>query len=550
MRLQKSIWLFLMPLLIATLACGSLFRGDGPPRNAVMIAVKANTSLGPWLEAAIEDFNRGNHRTDNNRPVYVELELAEAGQAVANITAGGSLPDLWIPDDPVWVDILADQGQSAFLGECISVAESPLVIAMWRPAAESLGWPAVSLGWLDIGSLAADPTSWAFYSGGDYGDTLRLGHTHPGLSASGVSAMLALVQAAGSKTEAVTSEDIDNPIVQASVSAFEAAVSWFSPSTALLGQTMRERGARHLGAAVMYESSVFYYGDGDPQIIPIYPFEGSFMATHPACINGNATGEAQEATAIFRSYLAGETAQRMAVEYGLRPVNREVDASPLVAGNRGVALDQPAIIFDSPTAETVYAVQDLWQAARKDVNMVMLLDISGSMGGRKMTGMIESAAQFVRHMGEDDYLTIITFSTYPEVLIYHERVGPARNEIIAAIEALRAMGYTALYDAIGEGAEVIAATTSPDTTNVMVILTDGMDTSSNLYRFDEQLFEIATANDTTVFTIAYGSDADESLMQEMALRGNGNYYLGDEANIAAIYEEMSAAFGGAVGVGR
>jgi Ca-activated chloride channel homolog len=97
---------------------------------------------------------------------------------------------------------------------------------------------------------------------------------------------------------------------------------------------------------------------------------------------------------------------------------------------------------------------------------------------------------------------------------------------------------------------VIAETQSPDTTNVLVILTDGMDTSSERYDIDQQLIDRVTTNQTTVFTIAYGSDADEELMADMARRANGNYYKGDEANIAAIYEEMSAAFGGAVGIGR
>ncbi|MBE2222411.1 MAG: hypothetical protein IAF02_12760, partial [Anaerolineae bacterium] len=57
-------------------------------------------------------------------------------------------------------------------------------------------------------------------------------------------------------------------------------------------------------------------------------------------------------------------------------------------------------------------------------------------------------------------------------------------------------------------------------------------------------------NDTTIFTIAYGGDADEDVLSTLALEGNGNFYRGDEASIEAIYDEMSAAFGGSVGVGR
>jgi len=84
----------------------------------------------------------------------------------------------------------------------------------------------------------------------------------------------------------------------------------------------------------------------------------------------------------------------------------------------------------------------------------------------------------------------------------------------------------------------------------MVVLTDGMDNNSFQYSFDQQLIETATANDTTVFTIAYGQDAEREILADLASRANGNFYLGTEASIASIYQEMSAAFGGSVGIGR
>jgi hypothetical protein len=62
--------------------------------------------------------------------------------------------------------------------------------------------------------------------------------------------------------------------------------------------------------------------------------------------------------------------------------------------------------------------------------------------------------------------------------------------------------------------------------------------------------DLAAANDTTIFTIGYGGDANERVLESLALSTNGNFFQGDEASIAAIYEEMSAAFGGSVGIGR
>jgi Ca-activated chloride channel family protein len=195
-------------------------------------------------------------------------------------------------------------------------------------------------------------------------------------------------------------------------------------------------------------------------------------------------------------------------------------------------------------------VQDLWQTARKDVNLVMLLDTSGSMRGGKMDNMRQAAMQFVEQMGDEDQLTLIAFSTEPDLLIEGVQVGPNRQKIINAISNLNANGDTTLFDAIGDGASSIERTHQTAMTNAMVVLSDGMDTRSYRYEFNDSLVETATNHDTTVFTIGYGGDADEDVLSTLAVQGNGNFYLGDEASIQAIYDEMSAAFGGSVGVGR
>jgi Ca-activated chloride channel family protein len=419
---------------------------------------------------------------------------------------------------------------------------------MWRTVAESLGWPGLPLGWLDIGSLAGDPSAWSYYSGGEFGDRLRMSHAHPGLSGAGTGALLAIVQAAQSKTDSVSAEDISEPVVQASVAAFESAVSSFGTDAEELGKSMVDRGPGYLGAGVMYESTLVQHGDG--QLVAVYPLEGTFVATHPACINQ--TGEAQEieAAAIFRDYLLSEAGQELALAAGLRPVNPAVAiASPLDEAH-GVDPGQPALVFESPTVETVYAIQDLWQSARKPVNLVMLLDTSGSMRGAKIENMQAAAEQFVRQMGDEDTLSLVEFYGQLDLLVERAQVGSEREQIIQAIRNLQPGGETRLFDAIGAGAELIRGSSSPDAVNAIIVLSDGMDTASTDYSLDDNLVAAATSGDTTVFTIAYGDDADHDLLAELAARGNGNFYQGDAASIAAIYEEMSAAFGGALGVGR
>ena len=543
----RAILMLAGTLTLTALACG-FGSSEGPPRGATVIDVTANTSLGGWLSDISERFNEAEIETADGNQVYVQLNMADSGQAITEIIDSDVDPALWIPAEKVWVNVLADKGKNNYVDDCESLANSPLVIAMWRPVAEALGWPSLPLGWLDIGSLAADPSAWKYYSGGEYGDSLRLGHTHPGLSGSGASTLLAIVQAAESKSEAVSVEDIQKPIVQASVGAFEAAVSWFSSNTGDLGQTMAERGNQFLGAGVMYESDVVANSNGE--LVPIYPLEGTFVAEHPACINDQSEAEIQEGASLFREYLLGEEAQQLAVSYGLRPISQSAKLGPPLDPSLGVDLEEPGIVFDSPSIDSLFAVQELWQSARKDVNLVMLLDVSGSMEGDKMEQMRSAAIQFVEQMGDDDLITIIAFSHELPLVVNYQQVGPAREQIIAAIDNLEANGDTALYDAIGIGATVLEQTSTPDTANALVVLTDGQDTYSYRYDFNQDLIDLAAGNGTTVFSIAYGDDADIDILSRLALGANGNFFHGDEASIAAIYDEMSAAFGGNVGVGR
>src|SRR5690606_34231321 len=112
-----------------------------------------------------------------------------------------------------------------------------------------------------------------------------------------------------------------------------------------------------------------------------------------------------------------------ALQFGLRPVNEAVVLGAPLDESRGVDLSQPAAVFASPSPDAIYAVQELWQSARKDVNLVMVVDVSGSMSGGKIDSVRRSAVQFIEQMGEDDYLSIISFSSMPNALIKYERVG-------------------------------------------------------------------------------------------------------------------------------
>jgi len=522
-----------------------------PTSNAMVTRVVANTSLRAWLTDEANTFNRTRTQTSSRAPAFVELDFRDAGDAVTSFSSPSNLPALWIPDTVAWTDVAAARKVSTFGGDCVSVATSPLVIATWQPIAESLGYPTRTLGWLDFSSLASDPQLWSYYSGGQFGKTLRMAHPHPGLSGAGAGTLLAVAQAASQSPRTLTDADIAQPILRASITAFESSVSQFAPNVESLAKDMRARGSGSIGAAVMYESDVAQMAaaasKSDTPIVPIYPFDGTFFATHPACVRNDAPTQQQEVAKLFRQFLTGKDTQTRAAKTGLRPI---LNLDTKITRAEGVDWSQPKLNFGAQNGAAIGAVQSLWLSARRGVNVVMTLDVSGSMAGDKLRSMQSAAAQFVQQMGDADQISLISFSTAPRVLMRAQSIKTARASAVNAINGLVANGNTAIWDSLGESAKLINETKSSARTNVIILLTDGQDNSSRAYQFGDALFKQAASNDTNVYTIAYGSDADNARLDELAKKASGVSYKGSEANIGKIYQEMSAVFGGNAGVGR
>ena len=85
---------------------------------------------------------------------------------------------------------------------------TPLVIAMPKPMADALGYPATPIGYADILRLANDPQGWGAYGHPEWGP-FRLGKTNPNFSTSALSSTIAQYYAATGKTADLTLEDLE-----------------------------------------------------------------------------------------------------------------------------------------------------------------------------------------------------------------------------------------------------------------------------------------------------------------------------------------------------
>lgn len=110
---------------------------------------------------------------------------------------------------------------------------------------------------------------------------------------------------------------------------------------------------------------------------------------------------------------------------------------------------------------------------RRPIDVVLLIDTSGSMKGRPLDNAREAASRFVASMGTADRIAVVRFASEPVVV---QPFTSDRSALDSAISGLAAGGETALYDGLVRAAALVAE--SPAAERYIVALSDGGDTMS------------------------------------------------------------------------
>jgi tight adherence protein B len=171
-----------------------------------------------------------------------------------------------------------------------------------------------------------------------------------------------------------------------------------------------------------------------------------------------------------------------------------------------------------------------------DLEVVLLIDTSGSMGGGAIAAAREAATTFVDALPEPVRVAVAEFSTEPQLLTGFDA---SRDEHRDVISSLRAEGDTALHDAVGLGLETLSPRTD-GSGRAIVLLSDGEDTSSNA-ALEGVVAELADA-DVTFEAVAYGTDYTETQgLEALAEASGGSVTDAAEPDaLVALYEQLAA----------
>jgi Ca-activated chloride channel family protein len=521
-----------------------------------------------WIDDGVNDFNSRNIVACDG-PITVKATPLGSGASMQMIL-NGDQPDIWSPAGSVWVSLLNAQWQEKHGSPLIatgatdtpSLVNSPVVIAMWKPEAEALGWPNKPIGWADIAALSTNPQGWAAYGHPEWGD-FKFGHTHPDYSNSGLDAIIAENYAAVGKQRELTTADVDSSTTQDFVANVESSIIHYGDSTGFFATKMFNGGPGYLSAAVMYESLVVESSDTTKYphlaypVVAIYPKEGTFYSDHPfAILQGNWVTPAKKAAALaFRNFLLDPAQQQKALRYGFRPALSSVPISTPLDSAHGVDPSQPKSILQVPSVDVVNAVKASWDQQRRKVDVMLILDRSGSMndpvgGVTKIDAAKQGLAEFVGLLGDSDGLGLTVFSDDINVLTPVTPLGPKRQDVLNRIQGILADGNTRLFDAISEEFRSLQALPSRHI-KAIVVLTDGKDTASQL-TIDQLLSQITPTGENAgegikIFTIAYGDpnrqgDIDTDSLMKIASATGGMEYSASPQNIQAVYQMISEFF--------
>ncbi|MFW5653245.1 MAG: substrate-binding domain-containing protein, partial [Planctomycetota bacterium] len=212
-----------------------------------------------WLTEMTEQFNRQQNTTEGGKVIRVEAIPMGSGDSVTQILEEELKAHLVSPASAAFIRLVNADAQAKYgrdlVGNTKDLCLSPVVIAMWKPMAEALGWPNEPIGWSDILEVVRNDEGWAAYGYPQWGQ-FKFAHTHPQYSNSGLISIFAEVYAATGRTSNLTIEDVSKPDVAEFVREIEQSVVHYGESTGFFGRKMFTNGPQYLSAAVLYENMI------------------------------------------------------------------------------------------------------------------------------------------------------------------------------------------------------------------------------------------------------------------------------------------------------
>jgi Ca-activated chloride channel homolog len=566
----------------------------GPAREQVQISViyapefkEINPGQSDLLPVVIAEFNAA--YAEGRNPVTGQ-PLAEGDKAIVVTGRDGSSgtvmqgivnaalnfnnqnverPTLFIPSVSHWLALANLQsGRQLFdLANTRASAYAPVVMAIWesrlRAIQDTLGVEEV--GWEELLMVLNSPNGWRDFGLTNARPTVFYGHTDPFISSTALSTLISEFYAAAQAngydiTQPLTLDVVRDPAVQDGVRDIEQLIRHYSQRTTEFRNYISQ-GPEYLDFVALEENDLLAINLGKTpyqppeRLVALYPKEGTFWHEHPmAIVNADwVTPEQREAARVFTDYLLTESVQRRFMEAGFRPANPNIALDYPFVPENGVTVEGPTRVLDVPAPQVIAEIQQSWAYVKKQADVLLVVDISGSMEeDNKIDQAREAAQAFIEAIGTENRVGLMVFSDEVRTVVPIGQLETNKADLVNAVSRLRTEGGTSLYWALEQAIALMNETEDEDRIRAIVVLSDGRDNSNQ----DESRANDVTLNEVTaavlatresrnpiiIIPVAYGSDADTQSLNAIARARATQVTSGDPGNILNVLNIISSYF--------
>jgi len=450
-------------------------QGTGQIDIEIAAATEMSATSEPdnWLNEVAKRFNK-ERLTIGGKTVSVSVRKITSGEVVTYMTEGGYRPDVFIPSNYAWGLMLDAKGL-----DCIELTD--------RLAGNTAGILMKKSTYRTFTEKYGEVTVDGVLEAAIAGD-LVFAYTNPYTSSTGLNILTAMLAAF----------DSDNPLSDTAVSRL-VEYQQDAPTAAYTTAVLKSSAAKGIIDAMVMEEQA-YINTAELKDYVYTP--AGIRHDHPVYTFDYVDDEKQEAARLFVEYCLSGECQKMADECGF---NLHDDYESQDSGLDG---------------HGYFSAQKVWKQNKnggRPVIAVFISDISGSMGGSRISALKSSLLNTMQYIDSSNYIGLVS---YDDDVYINLGIGQfddlQRAYFSGAVKDLTTGGSTATYDAVLTGLSMLleAGEEVPDAKMMLFVLSDG---AQNEGYSLSRILPIVSGLQIPVYTIGYEmSSSDKQSLQELS----------------------------------
>lgn len=412
-----------------------------------------------WLVAVGQKFNKAGYTVDG-KSVSVSIRKISSGETLTYIAEGGYQPDLYIPSNEMWGEMLQASGVKA-VKLADRIAGNTAGILMSKEVYDSYT--------AKYGNVTVDGVLQAAIAG-----DLVFAYTNPYTSATGMNILCSMLHAF----------DNENPLSDNSVQQLIQYQN-NAPTAAYTTSILKDSAAKGIIDAMVMEEQTYI---NTPELKNYVYTPAGVRHDHPVYAFGWTDDDEMEVAKMFVDYCQSAEAQEMAKERGF---NLHED---YVSETYGM------------TGADYLSAQKVWKTNKNGTRptiAVFVTDISGSMNGTRIKSLKNSLLNTMQYIDSSSYIGLVSYSDKVYInLPIAQFDNKQRAYFSGAVKDLEVGGQTATYDAVLVGMQMLLDKSKeiPDANLMLFVLSDGAQNAG--YEL-KRITPIVGGLGVSVYTIGY-----------------------------------------------